>query len=159
MPAKRDRYNLSLSSNTFSNWEMNPELWKVNVGGTISVLEAAKECSLRVYTPSSIAVFGPDSLPTCPCRCRSKPNYCLWGNKGHRRSSCSRIPIRVRDRYKGDPLSRFNFLQSTSRGVRQTMQWRFSTPLLILVTTSASCVPILAFQCFTWKMQSMQRYP
>ena len=34
---------------------------RINVGGTISVLEAAKECNLRVYSPSSIAVFGPDS--------------------------------------------------------------------------------------------------
>tara|TARA_B100000579_G_scaffold377619_1_gene343819 strand:- start:156 stop:1112 length:957 start_codon:yes stop_codon:yes gene_type:complete len=47
--------------------EMNPELCrKVNVGGTISVLEAAKECSLRVYSPSSIAVFGPDSPKHAP---------------------------------------------------------------------------------------------
>ena len=34
---------------------------RINVGGTISVLEAAKDCNLRVYSPSSIAVFGPDS--------------------------------------------------------------------------------------------------
>ncbi len=34
---------------------------RINIGGTISVLEAAKECNLRVYSPSSIAVFGPDS--------------------------------------------------------------------------------------------------
>ena len=42
--------------------ERDPELCRrINVGGTISVLEAAKECNLRVYSPSSIAVFGPDS--------------------------------------------------------------------------------------------------
>ena len=42
--------------------ERDPDLWRrINVGGTISVLEAAKECNLRVYSPSSIAVFGPDS--------------------------------------------------------------------------------------------------
>ena len=42
--------------------ERDPELCrKVNVGGTVSVLEAAKECSLKVFSPSSIAVFGPDA--------------------------------------------------------------------------------------------------
>jgi len=42
--------------------ERDPDLCRrINVGGTISVLEAAKECNLRVYSPSSIAVFGPDS--------------------------------------------------------------------------------------------------
>jgi nucleoside-diphosphate-sugar epimerase len=42
--------------------EKNPELCRrVNLGGTASVLEAARTCSLRVYAPSSIAVFGPDS--------------------------------------------------------------------------------------------------
>tara|TARA_B100001996_G_scaffold332921_1_gene282275 strand:+ start:125 stop:1084 length:960 start_codon:yes stop_codon:yes gene_type:complete len=47
--------------------EQNPELCrKVNVGGTISVLEAARECSLRVFTPSSIAVFGPDAPKHAP---------------------------------------------------------------------------------------------
>lgn len=47
--------------------EQNPELCrKVNVGGTISVLEAAKECSLRVFIPSSIAVFGPDAPKHAP---------------------------------------------------------------------------------------------
>ena len=47
--------------------EKDPQLCrKVNVGGTISVLEAAKECSLRVYSPSSIAVFGPDSPKHAP---------------------------------------------------------------------------------------------
>ncbi len=47
--------------------EQNPELCrKVNVGGTLSVLEAARECSLRVFTPSSIAVFGPDAPKHAP---------------------------------------------------------------------------------------------
>ena len=39
---------------------------KVNIGGTVSVLEAAKECSLKVYSPSSIAVFGPDAPKHAP---------------------------------------------------------------------------------------------
>ena len=43
--------------------EQNPEKCrKVNIDGTISILEAARLCSLRVFVPSSIAVFGPD----CP---------------------------------------------------------------------------------------------
>ena len=47
--------------------EKNPELCrKVNVGGTISVFEAAKKCSLRVFLPSSIAVFGPDAPKHAP---------------------------------------------------------------------------------------------
>tara|TARA_B100001996_G_scaffold168066_1_gene128094 strand:- start:1373 stop:2332 length:960 start_codon:yes stop_codon:yes gene_type:complete len=47
--------------------EKNPELCrKVNVGGTISVFEAAKKCSLRVFAPSSIAVFGPDAPKHAP---------------------------------------------------------------------------------------------
>ncbi|MGB0365668.1 MAG: NAD-dependent epimerase/dehydratase family protein [Candidatus Poseidoniaceae archaeon] len=47
--------------------EKNPELCrKVNVGGTISVFEAARECSMRVFTPSSIAVYGPDAPKHAP---------------------------------------------------------------------------------------------
>ncbi len=47
--------------------EMNPELCrKVNVGGTISVFEAAQTCSMRVFTPSSIAVYGPDAPKHAP---------------------------------------------------------------------------------------------
>ena len=47
--------------------ERNPELCqRVNVGGTITVLETAKAHGLRVFTPSSIAVFGPDSPRTAP---------------------------------------------------------------------------------------------
>jgi len=42
--------------------EQDPDLCRrINIGGTISVLEAAKQLNLRVYSPSSIAVFGPDS--------------------------------------------------------------------------------------------------
>ena len=47
--------------------EENPELCKkINVGGTVSVLETAKNNNLRVYAPSSIAVFGPDAPKTAP---------------------------------------------------------------------------------------------
>jgi len=47
--------------------EKNPALCrKVNVGGTISVFEAARHCSMRVFTPSSIAVFGPDAPKHAP---------------------------------------------------------------------------------------------
>ena len=38
----------------------------MNVGGTRSVLDAARQCSLRVYSPSSIAVFGPGSPKEAP---------------------------------------------------------------------------------------------
>ncbi len=45
--------------------EKNPELCeRVNIGGLANVLELAKERGCRVYSPSSIAVFGPD----CPKR-------------------------------------------------------------------------------------------
>ena len=47
--------------------EKNPELCrKLNVGGTLSVFEAAIECSLGVFSPSSIAVFGPDAPKHAP---------------------------------------------------------------------------------------------
>ena len=43
--------------------EKNPVLCeRVNVGGLANVLELAREYKLRVFSPSSIAVFGPD----CP---------------------------------------------------------------------------------------------
>ena len=47
--------------------EENPELCKkINVGGTVSVLETAKNNNLRVYAPSSIAVFVPDAPKSAP---------------------------------------------------------------------------------------------
>jgi nucleoside-diphosphate-sugar epimerase len=43
--------------------EKNPALCeRVNIGGLVNVLELAREHGLRVFAPSSIAVFGPD----CP---------------------------------------------------------------------------------------------
>ena len=43
--------------------EKNPELCeRVNIGGLANVLEIAKKHNIRVFSPSSIAVFGPD----CP---------------------------------------------------------------------------------------------
>ena len=42
--------------------EKDPDLCqRVNVGGTVCVLEAARDFNLKVFAPSSIAVFGPDS--------------------------------------------------------------------------------------------------
>jgi nucleoside-diphosphate-sugar epimerase len=42
--------------------ERNPALaWSVNVGGLLNVLEAARETGAAVFTPSSIAAFGPDT--------------------------------------------------------------------------------------------------
>tara|TARA_B100001123_G_C15215671_1_gene989121 strand:+ start:508 stop:1473 length:966 start_codon:yes stop_codon:yes gene_type:complete len=47
--------------------EAKPELChRVNVGGTVCVLEAARDFKLRVYAPSSIAVFGPDAPKIAP---------------------------------------------------------------------------------------------
>ena len=47
--------------------EEKPELCqRVNVGGTITVLETAKAHGLRVFSPSSIAVFGPSTPRIAP---------------------------------------------------------------------------------------------
>ncbi len=47
--------------------EERPQLaWNVNIGGLFNLLEVAREHELvRVFVPSSIAVFGPDT----PCEC------------------------------------------------------------------------------------------
>ena len=46
-----------------ANAEKTPDLaWKINMDGLINVLELAKELKIKkIYWPSSIAVFGPDS--------------------------------------------------------------------------------------------------
>jgi len=42
--------------------EKNPEaLWQINMNGLYNVLEVAKETSAAVFTPSSIAAFGPET--------------------------------------------------------------------------------------------------
>jgi len=51
-----------------ANGEKNPQLaWKVNINGLYNVLEIAREYKCAVFTPSSIAAFGPstpkDSTP------------------------------------------------------------------------------------------------
>ncbi|MDE0913026.1 MAG: NAD-dependent epimerase/dehydratase family protein [Candidatus Poseidoniales archaeon] len=47
--------------------ERLPELAeRINVGGVVTVLEAARKHGLRVYAPSSIAVFGPDAPDVAP---------------------------------------------------------------------------------------------
>ena len=42
--------------------EKNPQLgWELNMNGLINTLEVARELNLKVFTPSSIAAFGPTS--------------------------------------------------------------------------------------------------
>ena len=44
--------------------EANPGLaWRINMGGLYNVLEVARELGLGVFTPSSIAAFGPGTPP------------------------------------------------------------------------------------------------
>ena len=43
------------------------------MGGTVTVLEAARKHGLRVYAPSSIAVFGPDAPKHAPQVCPLNP--------------------------------------------------------------------------------------
>ena len=41
--------------------EKNPELcWKINMDGLMNVLELARKYKFRIFSPSSIAVFGSD---------------------------------------------------------------------------------------------------
>ncbi len=49
-----------------ANGEKNPvQAWDINMRGLLNVLELAKECKLdKVFWPSSIAVFGPNSPKT-----------------------------------------------------------------------------------------------
>jgi len=44
--------------------EKNPQLaWDINMNGTYNVLEVAREQGIAVFTPSSIAAFGPTTPP------------------------------------------------------------------------------------------------
>ena len=45
-----------------ANGEKNPQLaWKININGLYNVLEIAREYKCAVFTPSSIAAFGPST--------------------------------------------------------------------------------------------------
>jgi len=47
--------------------EKNPELcWKINVEGLENVIDVAKRYDCRLFSPSSIAVFGPDCPKVAP---------------------------------------------------------------------------------------------
>lgn len=62
-----EKYNINtiyhLAALLSAKGEENPDLaWKVNLGGTYNILETAREHKLaRVFIPSSIAVFGPET--------------------------------------------------------------------------------------------------
>lgn len=67
-----EKHNISvvyhLVSLLSARGEQNPDLtWSINMGGLKNVLDVARDRSLRVFWPSSIAVFGPttprDSTP------------------------------------------------------------------------------------------------
>jgi len=61
-----DRYSVKtiyhLAGILSAKGEKNPGLcWDVNIGGLLNVLEVARERRVRVFWPSSIAVFGPET--------------------------------------------------------------------------------------------------
>ena len=50
-----------------ANGEKNPQLaWKVNIHGLYNLLEIAREYKCAVFTPSSIAAFGPSTPKSAP---------------------------------------------------------------------------------------------
>lgn len=60
------RYNVDtvihLAAMLSATGEQNPQaLWNVNMNGLYNVLEVARETGIAVFTPSSIAAFGPDT--------------------------------------------------------------------------------------------------
>ena len=58
--------------------EENPDLCElINVEGTRNIFEAAREFNLRVFAPSSIAVFGPDTPKNAPQITPLNPTTCL----------------------------------------------------------------------------------
>ncbi len=63
-----------LASLLSARGEQAPDLaWEVNVGGLRNVLELARENGLKVFWPSSIAVFGPTSPKHAPQRTVLEP--------------------------------------------------------------------------------------
>jgi nucleoside-diphosphate-sugar epimerase len=54
-----------LASLLSATGEQRPDhAWDVNMGGLKNILDLARECDLRVFWPSSIAVFGPSTPKT-----------------------------------------------------------------------------------------------
>lgn len=74
------KYNISqiynLAAVLSATGEKNPKFaWKLNMEGLINVLDAAKELKLsKIYWPSSIAVFGPDTPDVAPQVTIMNPN-------------------------------------------------------------------------------------
>ena len=72
------RYNVDtiyhLASLLSARGEQAPDLaWEVNVGGLRNVLEIARENGLKVFWPSSIAVFGPTTPDNAPQKTTLEP--------------------------------------------------------------------------------------
>lgn len=63
---KRHKVNtiVHLAAILSATGEAKPKLaWNVNMGGLFNVLEVARETGAAVFTPSSIAAFGPTTPP------------------------------------------------------------------------------------------------
>ena len=61
-----EKYNIDtiyhLAAILSASAEKNPKLaWDVNVNGLYNILEVARQCKCGVFTPSSIAAFGPQT--------------------------------------------------------------------------------------------------
>jgi len=60
--------------------EENPDLcWKVNIEGLENVLKAARERSFRVFWPSSIAVFGSNTVKSMTPQSAHTDPYTMYG--------------------------------------------------------------------------------
>ncbi len=79
LDAAIQRYNVDtiyhLASLLSARGEQAPDLaWEVNMGGLRNALELARENDLKVFWPSSIAVFGPTSPKHAPQRTILEPS-------------------------------------------------------------------------------------